>query len=417
MRVKGPFQGSRHCLPGLALAGLMLVGPALQAQPVHAQTFDGSAVRELYRRNQQERTQRPVDRRPRSSITRLEPPAARAKPRTKQMPAPPPVAVIEKREDAKVVLVIGDFLAGGVAEGLNEMFASDAGIRVVDRANGSSGIVRDDYFNWPAQIGEILDQEKPAAVVVMLGANDRQQMKAGDERLEPRSEGWMKEYARRVSALATEVESRGIAVVWVGMPPFRQASLTNDVLAYNGIFKAVAATADADYVDIWDGFVDENGAFVVTGPDVNGQQARLRGSDGINLTAAGKRKIAFYTEKPLRRVLGTGSGDAIGVIGPAYTPGADLRPGTEDKIRIVRTVPIALTDPELDGGTTLLGAENKPATGTAADLQMREQREAGTQRGRADDFAGPATAAKAPFMKGEGTASITPPGAAAPLPQ
>jgi hypothetical protein len=294
------------------------------------------------------------------------------------------------------------------------MFAGDAGIRVVDRANGSSGIVRDDYFNWPTEITTILDQEKPAAVVVMLGANDRQQMNAGSERLEPRSEGWMKEYTRRVSDLATAVESRGIAVIWVGMPPFRQASLTSDVLAYNGIYKAVAATADADYVDIWDGFVDENGAFITTGPDVNGQQARLRGSDGINVTAAGKRKIAFYAEKPLRRVLGTGSDDAVGLIGPAYTPGTDLRPGTEDKIRIVRTVPIALSDPELDGGTTLLGGEAMPSAGTAADLQMREQSEAGTQSGRADDFGG---SAKAAASESSGTASITPQSAAAPRPQ
>ena len=40
-------------------------------------------------------------------------------------------------------------------------------------------------------------------------------------------------------------------------------------------------------MDIWDGFVDENGAYVSTGPDINGQPARLRAGDGINLTKAG----------------------------------------------------------------------------------------------------------------------------------
>jgi hypothetical protein len=33
-------------------------------------------------------------------------------------------------------------------------------------------------------------------------------------------------------------------------------------------------------------------------------QVRLRGSDGINVTRAGQRKIAFYIEKPARRLLG-----------------------------------------------------------------------------------------------------------------
>ncbi|GHD11509.1 DUF459 domain-containing protein [Tianweitania populi] len=410
MQAAGSIKQCLRCLFGVLAAGVMLVMPPLEPQRASAQAFDGAAVRELYRRNQRERMQQqPMQQAPAQIVRPAAPQKPRTTPRRTQPATPPAPAAVEKLAAAKVVLVIGDFMASGVAEGLSEMFAQDAGIRVVDRANGSSGIVREDHYNWPGEIGGILDQDKPAAVVVMLGSNDRQQMKAGDERLEPRSDGWMKEYTRRATALATAVESRGIPVIWVGMPPFRQASLTSDMLAYNDVFKAVSATAEADYVDIWDGFVDENGAFVTTGPDMNGQQARLRGSDGINLTAAGKRKIAFYAEKPLRRVLGSGSGDAIGLIGPAYTPGADLRPGAEDKIRIVRTVPISLTDPELDGGTTLLGGDTTPSAGTAADIQMREQREAGTQTGRADDFAGKADAAKsAP----EGTASITPPATA-----
>lgn len=44
---------------------------------------------------------------------------------------------------------------------------------------------------------------------------------------------------------------------------------------------------------MWDGFVDEGGKFVITGYDMNGQQARLREADGIGMTQAGKRKLAF----------------------------------------------------------------------------------------------------------------------------
>ncbi len=41
-----------------------------------------------------------------------------------RQPATPPVPIVEKLPDAKTVLVIGDFVAGGVADGLNEVFAS-----------------------------------------------------------------------------------------------------------------------------------------------------------------------------------------------------------------------------------------------------------------------------------------------------
>ena len=49
--------------------------------------------------------------------------------------------------------------------------------------------------------------------------------------------------------------------------------------------------------------VDEEGKFMVTGSDVNGQQVRLRSSDGVNMTEAGRRKLAFYVEKVARRHL------------------------------------------------------------------------------------------------------------------
>ncbi len=54
------------------------------------------------------------------------------------------------------------------------------------QSNGSSGFVRDDFFNWPEQIATMVETEKPAAIVVMLGSNDRQQMRIGDDR-EPTS--------------------------------------------------------------------------------------------------------------------------------------------------------------------------------------------------------------------------------------
>ena len=40
-----------------------------------------------------------------------------------------------------------------------------------------------------------------------------------------------------------------------------------------------------EFVDIWDGFVSENGDFIVSGSDVNGQQVRLRTSDGVAVPA------------------------------------------------------------------------------------------------------------------------------------
>ena len=73
--------------------------------------------------------------------------------------------------------------------------------------------------------------------------------------------------------------------------------MNSDMLAFNDIYRRVGGERGGEFVDVWDGFVDENGAFVSTGPDINGQPVRLRSNDGINFTKAGKRKLAFYARK------------------------------------------------------------------------------------------------------------------------
>src|SRR5690606_9124324 len=109
---------------------------------------------------------------------------------------------------------------------------------------------------------------------------------------------------RRVTAFAESIEAAGIPLVWTGVPPFKSSSMSSDMLAFNDIYSRAAEEAGGTFVDIWEGFVDENGTFTFTGPDMNGQPVRLRAGDGINLTRPAKRKIAFYVEKPLAKLLG-----------------------------------------------------------------------------------------------------------------
>lgn len=322
------------------------------------------------------------------------PPVARERPRKRPQEATtvrspePEVAVVDKLPTARTVLVIGDFIGSGLAEALTTVFAENPSIRVVDRTNGSSGFVRDDFYNWPAEIVPLLEAETPAAVVVMMGANDRQEMRVGDVREPRRSENWTKAYEARVATLAKAVREKSIPLLWVGLPAFKSTSVSSDILAFNDIYRNAAESVGGIFVDIWDGFVDENGAFVTTGPDMNGQPVRLRsGDNGINLTKAGKRKVAFYAEKPLEKILGTGPVPLIGGLGLAGLPDMTLDPRLQPAID--RTSPISLTDPELDGGDELLGAIVEPRTAdgrTAAEKLAIEGIAPPASPGRADDF-------------------------------
>ena len=293
-------------------------------------------------------------------------------------------APAEKQDDARAVLVIGDFMASGLAQALADDYAQSPDVRIVDQTNGSSGLVRADFYDWPKEIGAIMDGVRPAVVVMMVGANDRQAMNVGGSKEASRSDAWTAEYVRRVEAVTKAVAERKVPLVWVGQPAFRYASMASDMLAFDDIYQRVVEAAKGDYVDIWDGFVDENGAFRFTGADVNGQPVRLRSDDGITLSKAGKRKVAFYVEKPLNRILGRAAT-------PEGAPQADIAPGPDNALSPDRTAPISLSGPPLGVNTDLLGSKTdaKPRTArTAAERLTIEGIAPSSPPGRADDFGG-----------------------------
>lgn len=340
----------------------------------------------------------------------------RATPRSstaqRSAPVEPAPAAVEKAETARVVLVVGDFIAGGLAEGLEAVYAENPSVRIVERSNGSSGFVRDDFYDWPASIGSILEEEAPAAAVVLIGSNDRQQMVVEGKRESVRSEKWNEEYATRIEAFIKEFADRRIPVVWLGLPAFRFSSMSSDMLAFNDIQRNAVEAVGGTFVDIWDGFVDENGAFAASGPDINGQPVRLRASDGINFTKAGRRKIAFYAEKPLARILGDGQP----IVLPDLIIPELVGPPTAGQPAIDRTPPISLSDPALDGSEELLGFGFEPRDDDAQTLSEKLAIEGiapPPAPGRADDFgiytqpvAAPAKIEPAP-ASGERTSGIS----------
>jgi uncharacterized protein len=261
---------------------------------------------------------------------------------------------VEKSATAKQVLVIGDFMAGAVAEGLVEAFADNGDVVIVDKANGSSGLVRDDFYNWPQNAGPLITEFKPSAVIVMLGINDRQQMLVGDTRESVGTPAWNGEYANRVAVMADALKAGSVPVIWVGQPALRSTQMTASMITFNDLYRKNAERVGGTFVDIWDGFVDEAGVFQQSGPDMNGLPARLRGSDGISLSKAGKRKAAFFVEKPLNQILGVTQTGPIAAL-PAPTTAGFVGPMLPAPVIITRTEPIGINDPELDGGTELLG--------------------------------------------------------------
>ena len=325
----------------------------------------------LFQRNNQPRASTPAP----SAQPRRTAPAVR---RSAAPAAPQPVvSAVEKSENARRVLIVGDFVADGMAKGLEEAFADVQNVVIVRQASGSSGFVRSDFYNWPQEISAIIDEVNPDIVVMQIGSNDRQAMRVGGRSQQVLSDAWKGEYIARVEAFAKAVRERNRVLVWVGAPPFKFRSMSADMLAFNEIYRAAVEEVNGYFVDIWDGFVDENGNFVLTGDDIKGQKVRLRVSDGINFPKPGRRKMAFYAERQLRVLLGDASAPLLTSLANDQLP-MILLPPLQTEAELVRTNPISFADVELDGGATLLGdveqvaATRNPLAGKSFRLRLIE---------------------------------------------
>jgi hypothetical protein len=361
------------------LAGTPLLGQPGTSTVAHAQARDSedklierrSLIDLLFRRKEPAPQIQEV---PKREVKR-----ARVTPQTRQSapasaPAAEAPAAAEKLENALAILVVGDFTAGGLAQGLKEAFEEVPSISIESRSNGSSGFVRDDFYDWPKSIGPIIEKVKPALVVMMIGSNDRQAMRVDGRTEKVRTDAWEKEYKARIEKFAKTVQGTNTPLIWVGGPPYRFKSMSADILAFNEFYRQAADAVGGSFVDIWDGFVDKDGAFVLRGSDINGQIVQLRNSDGINFTTAGKRKLAFYVERQIKQMFGDAASSLLTVLAPESYPTMRLPPLQVEDV-LVRLDPIPINDPELDGGAALLGdIAVAPELGPANPLQAKSLR-------------------------------------------
>ena len=360
---------------------------------------------------------------------------------------PPPPRKVET-PPAETILVIGDSFADWLGYGLEETFADTPEVGIVRKVKPTSGLVRYegrfDGPDWAQAVKDMLATEKPAAIVVMLGLNDRLPLRervpdkdkdkdkkgatgapgqesssdspsppdadqpgsiiaAEKDRRSPNgyyefhTDKWAELYEKRIDDMIAALKSKGVPVIWIGLPAVRGTKSTSDMSYLDELYRARAEKAGIIYVDPWDGFVDEKGQFALQGPDFEGQIRRLRTSDGVNFTKAGAEKLARYVERDLRHIL-------TSHVVPVALPGPEEQAPAKGNVRpaIGPIVPLNVTTGG-EGGE-LLGAGSRQVQHEADPVatQVLSRGEAiAAPRGRADDFSWPRPDAS-------GTADLTP---------
>lgn len=275
--------------------------------------------------------------------------------------APKAVIAVEKAADAKRVVVVGDFMAKALAKGLGEAFAENAGIVVIDASNGSSGLVRDDFYDWNARLPEIVSAENAELVVVMIGANDRQDIRSASGRIARRGPQWSIAYSARVAEFIQTIAKAGKLALWAGLVPVKSNTLSRDYSVFNSIYREKTDAAGVPFIEAWNGFADDKGRYVTSGPDINGQQRGLRTKDGLNFTKAGRRKLAFFIERDVLRLLKSDAIPVLAALTPDGAPDGARGAIKPQRILIGPMVPV--------GAVSLAGNSDLSTFGTAPQIQ------------------------------------------------
>ena len=349
---------------------------------------------------------------------------------------PPPPADYSKAPSAKkpevpptaTVVVMGDSMADWLAYGLEDAFADTPEIGIVRKQKPNSGLIRYESkgdLEWSSVARDIMNAEKPAVAVMILGLNDRgpirerpgakpgsaaapgqpaeaQSQPAPDAEgsimaPEPpkgrgssnefRSDAWADLYSKRIAETIAAMKSKGVPVIWVGLPIIRGPKATSDAIYLNDLYRAQAEKAGIIYVDVWDGFVDETGKFASSGPDVDGQTRRLRSPDGVFFTKYGARKLAHYVEREIRRVIASRALPVSLPLDGGAQPSISSRPAGP-VARPVAGAILPLTTSAAPPSDELLGggSPRPSATDPIAARVLVKGEPVSPLKGRADDF-------------------------------
>jgi len=241
----------------------------------------------------------------------------------------------------------------------------------------------------PKEETEKKDGQKPAKTndTDENGTSSAQRAKKTGGPAEFRSDEWEKVYSRRIDDTIAALKSKGVPVIWVGLPSLRGARSSSDTAYLNELYRARAERAGIKYVDVWDGFVDEAGKYSNYGPDYEGQVRRLRLSDGVFFTKAGAIKLARYVEQELSRYMSNRVPVAL-PSGPFEAAPSDSKPTERPLLGAV--IPLTGTPKDKDKDSdNLLGAPgSNPTLGDAIATKVLAKGETvAAPPGRADNFA------------------------------
>ncbi|GEM_PF-5234524 len=287
-------------------------------------------------------------------------------------PAAKPAAKAQPEKAAKPlrILVLGDSLADGIWAGLYWESRRSGQFEALRFAKNGTGLSRADYYNWEQKAKSLINAQKPDAVVMMVGINDRQALYATDnkKRYRFRSEEWLKRYKARVRAVMRHSQNKKIPLFWIGLPIMRDQNMRKDAEYFNAIYKEAATEfANIFYVPLWNVTLDENGQYSSYRRTTAGKVKKFRASDGIHFTMSGYSILATHITASLTANIPTLRTDALQIAATDSEETAKTRPPKRP------SEPASQKQPEAKQTAAQTGQKTSPETKPAQKTETAPQ--------------------------------------------
>ncbi len=293
--------------------------------------------------------------------------------------AEPESSTLDRTSPDHRVVVIGDSLSIGLGKEIERVFAARQDVAFSRLGKVSSGLVKPEFFDWEKNAAKLGAKAQPDVIVVMIGANDNNNLTSPDGRTTYFTDpAWDEAYAARAALLvdACRAHNPGARVYFVGVPVMADPTLDRDVTRINAALETMCGRKEnCVFLDTKNVLADGEGRFAPLAASPSGEMAALRLDDGVHVTSAGSRLLAARCLERIMADLGMDSGWRATLVADA-----GLRPvAAREAASIPAADPRAQARPEKNpvdtgdasrhlvrGGETLWGIAKRAKVGMAA---------------------------------------------------
>ncbi len=158
----------------------------------------------------------------------------------------------------------------------------------------STGLNRIDYYDWYARSRQTINNYQPDVVIVLFGANDRQNIIDSQGKARAvMSKEWQKAYQERVEKYANLLDSSSVRkVYWVGQSMPNKSSYLKAFPIMNNIYKTASkSSSKIEFISTWETF-GQGGKFVPVVANKSGKRGYVKNNDGLHFTSHGAQIIS-----------------------------------------------------------------------------------------------------------------------------